>query len=146
MEFAIRPYHPTDLYSLYTICLRTADSGRDATALYRDPELMGHLFAAPYAVAEPDLCFILTADGTPSGYVLGARDTETFRAGVRRRGSRPCAPAIRCRRPTTSRPTPAPSVTSTGASRATRRSSSTIRRTCTSTSCRWARGRAWVGA
>ena len=95
MEFAIRPYHPTDLYSLYTICLRTADSGRDATALYRDPELMGHLFAAPYAVAEPDLCFILTADGTPSGYVLGTRDTETF--------TRWCAaawfPALRARYP-----------------------------------------------
>jgi len=78
MEYAIRPYHPTDLYSLYTICLRTADSGRDASALYRDPALMGHLFAAPYAVAEPDLCFILTAGGTPSGYILGTRDTRAF--------------------------------------------------------------------
>ena len=95
MEFAIRPYHPTDLYSLYTICLRTADSGRDATPLYRDPELMGHLFAAPYAVAEPDLCFMLTVDGTPSGYVLGTRDTGAF--------TRWCAtawfPALRARYP-----------------------------------------------
>ena len=95
MEFAIRPYHPTDLYSLYTICLRTADSGRDASPLYRDPELMGHLFAAPYAVAEPELCFILTADGTPSGYVLGTRDTLAF--------TRWCAtewfPALRARYP-----------------------------------------------
>lgn len=80
MHFAIRPYHPSDLYSLYQICLKTADSGKDATALYHDPELMGHLYAAPYAVAEPDLCFILTADDAPSGYVLGTRDSHAFAA------------------------------------------------------------------
>ncbi len=78
MHFAIRPYHPSDLYSLYQICLKTGDSGQDATPLYRDPELLGHIYAAPYAVAEPELCFVLTADGAPSGYVLGARDSHTF--------------------------------------------------------------------
>ena len=80
MHFAIRPYHPSDLYSLYQICLKTADSGKDATSRYRDPELMGHLYAAPYAIAEPDLCFILTVDGAPSGYVLGTRDSDAFHA------------------------------------------------------------------
>jgi len=78
MHFAIRPYHPSDLYALYQICLKTADSGQDATALYRDPELMGHLYTAPYAVAEPDLCFVLTTDGAPCGYVLGTRDSAAF--------------------------------------------------------------------
>lgn len=78
MYFAIRPYHPSDLYSLYQICLKTGDSGQDATALYRDPELLGHIYAAPYAVAEPDLCFVLMVDGAPSGYVLGARDSDKF--------------------------------------------------------------------
>ncbi len=84
MHFALRPYHPSDLYSLYQICLRTGDSGQDATALYRDPELLGHLYAAPYAVAEPDLCFVLTADGAPSGYVLGTRDSDAFHAWCER--------------------------------------------------------------
>jgi ribosomal protein S18 acetylase RimI-like enzyme len=78
MHIAIRPYHPSDLYALYQICLKTADSGQDATANYRDPELIGHIYAAPYAVAEPDLCFVLTADGAPSGYVLGTRNSEAF--------------------------------------------------------------------
>jgi len=78
MSFAIRPYHPSDLYSLYRICLLTGDSGQDASTLYRDPELLGHLYAAPYAVLEPDLCFVLTRDGTPCGYVLGARDSAAF--------------------------------------------------------------------
>lgn len=84
MNFAIRPYHPSDLYSLYQICLRTADSGQDATTLFRDPELIGHIYTAPYAVAEPDLCFILTANGAPSGYVLGARDSNAFHAWCER--------------------------------------------------------------
>lgn len=80
MQFAIRPYHPSDFCSLYTICLKTGDSGQDATARYHDPELLGHLYVGPYAVAEPDLCFILTADGAPCGYVLGTRDSEAFHA------------------------------------------------------------------
>jgi ribosomal protein S18 acetylase RimI-like enzyme len=84
MHFAIRPYHPSDLYSLYHICLRTGDSGQDATAIYRDPELLGHIYAAPYAVAEPELCFVLTVDGAPSGYVLGTRDSDRFHAWCER--------------------------------------------------------------
>jgi ribosomal protein S18 acetylase RimI-like enzyme len=78
MSFDIRPYHPSDLYMLYRICLLTGDSGKDASAMYRDPELLGHVYAAPYAHFEPDLCFILTRDNAPIGYVLGTRDSTQF--------------------------------------------------------------------
>jgi ribosomal protein S18 acetylase RimI-like enzyme len=78
MTFTIRPYHPSDLYALYRICLHTGASGADASSLYRDPELLGHFYAAPYAVLEPDLCFVLTCDGGPCGYILGTRDTAAF--------------------------------------------------------------------
>lgn len=78
MDFRIRAYHPSDLSSLYRICLLTADSGADGAHLYDDPDLPGHLFAAPYAVHEPALCFVLTCDGAPCGYVLGTRDTAAF--------------------------------------------------------------------
>ena len=78
MSFNIRPYHPTDLIHLYRICLETGDNGEDATPLYQDPDLLGHFYAAPYAVLEPDLCFMLTHNGRPCGYVLGARDSATF--------------------------------------------------------------------
>lgn len=60
MDFKIRAYHPSDLSALYRICLLTADSGGDGAHLYDDPDLPGHLFAAPYAVHEPELCFVLT--------------------------------------------------------------------------------------
>ncbi len=78
MSFAIRPYHPSDLYMLYRICLLTGDAGNDASATYRDPELLGHLYSAPYGVLEPELAFVLTRDEAPVGYVLGARDTAAF--------------------------------------------------------------------
>jgi ribosomal protein S18 acetylase RimI-like enzyme len=76
--FAIRPYHPSDLYMLYRICLLTGDSGKDGSALYKDPEILGHLYAAPYAIYEPELAFVLTRNGAPCGYTLGARDSAAF--------------------------------------------------------------------
>ena len=78
MEFKIRPFHPSDLSRVYDICVQTGDCGRDVTAEYPDPDLFGHFYAAPYAVLEPDLCFILTGDGMPCGYVIGTRDSEAF--------------------------------------------------------------------
>lgn len=78
MGFKIRPYHPSDLCSVYRICVQTLDNGADASYLYPDPELPGHYYAGPYAVLEPDLCFILTGAGVPCGYVLGARDSDVF--------------------------------------------------------------------
>lgn len=78
MEFEIRPYHPSDLCALYRICLLTGDSGKDATQLFSDPDLLGHYYAGPYGVFEPDVCFTLTADGDPCGYILGARDSDAF--------------------------------------------------------------------
>ena len=78
--FSIRPYHTSDLPALYRICLETVFGGAEAVAQYTDPDLLGHFYAAPYAVFEPELCFVLTSDGAPCGYVLGTRDTAAFRA------------------------------------------------------------------
>ena len=74
MSFEIRPYHPTDMPALYRICLSTGKDGADAAPFVDDPDILGHLFAAPYAEYEPDLCFVLAHDGDPCGYVLGTRD------------------------------------------------------------------------
>lgn len=78
MSSYIRPYHPSDLVHLYKICLKTGASGKDATYLYRDPNLLGHFYAAPFAVLEPELCFVLIVDGQPSGYILGTRHSKNF--------------------------------------------------------------------
>jgi ribosomal protein S18 acetylase RimI-like enzyme len=77
--YAIRPYHPSDLTRLYLICLETVFGGLEVARQYNDPDLLGHFYAAPYAVLEPDLCFVLTDHGTPVGYILGTRDSRMFR-------------------------------------------------------------------
>lgn len=78
MSYAIRPVHPCDLSSLYRICLLTGDSGGDASHLFNDSELLGHFYAAPYAFIEPELCFVLTRQGKPCGYILGTQNSEKF--------------------------------------------------------------------
>jgi ribosomal protein S18 acetylase RimI-like enzyme len=76
--FAIRPYEARDLVSLYEICLQTGDAGEDASHLYRDPRALGYLYAAPYAVREPELAFLLEDEAGACGYILGTADTLAF--------------------------------------------------------------------
>ncbi|MBB5019651.1 ribosomal protein S18 acetylase RimI-like enzyme [Chitinivorax tropicus] len=79
-RFEIRPYQAADLTTLYRICLLTGDQGLDASAQYSDPQLIGHVYAGPYAVLEPDSCYVLTQDGQVVGYVIGAPDSARFHA------------------------------------------------------------------
>jgi ribosomal protein S18 acetylase RimI-like enzyme len=74
----IRGYEPDDLDALYRIALATGRAGGDASALYRDPRLIGHVYAGPYATLFPELVLVAEdADGV-AGYILGALDTRTF--------------------------------------------------------------------
>lgn len=107
MDFAIRSSTPADLTALYRICLLTGDNGTDATPRYRDPELLGHYYAAPYAVLEPGLCFVLTADGAPCGYILGTRNTAAFNAHA----AREWFPSLRARLPNPGRNETTPDAT-----------------------------------
>ncbi len=75
----IRPYRPSDLDSLYEICLRTAASGEDGSELYRhSPRAVGDHYAAPYAAHSPELCLVLEDGAGVCGYVLGVADTAVF--------------------------------------------------------------------
>jgi ribosomal protein S18 acetylase RimI-like enzyme len=76
----IRPVQPGDLDALYEIALLTGDSGQDATGLYRDPRLVGHLYAAPYAVLEPGSAFVVEDEAGVGAYIVGAADTLAFEA------------------------------------------------------------------
>ena len=67
-----------DLPGAYRVCLQTGDSGRDATALYRDPDLLGHVFVGPYIVGEPDLARVVADDQGVGGYALAVADTRGF--------------------------------------------------------------------
>ncbi|MFC1408050.1 GNAT family N-acetyltransferase [Streptacidiphilus sp. N1-12] len=74
----VRPYRPEDRAALDDICVRTADGGGDSREVYPDLQLMPSIFAAPYAVLEPDLTFVVDDGERAVGYVLGTADTETF--------------------------------------------------------------------
>src|SRR5687768_1431727 len=74
-------YRPATLYDLpgaYRVCLLTGDSGRDATAIYRNPDLLGHLYVGPYIVGQPDLAWVVADGDGVGGYGLAAADTRAF--------------------------------------------------------------------
>ena len=76
----IRAFWPSDLDDLYRICLATGAGGDDASGLYRDPKLIGHVYAAPYANLSPPTVFVVEdADGV-GGYIAGVPDTRDFEA------------------------------------------------------------------
>ncbi|WP_248962799.1 GNAT family N-acetyltransferase [Sphaerisporangium perillae] len=74
----IRPYEPFDLPGMYRVCLRTGDSGRDATPLYSDPDLLPHIYAGPYPIADPGLTFVAVDDQGVLGYIVATADTPRF--------------------------------------------------------------------
>jgi ribosomal protein S18 acetylase RimI-like enzyme len=76
--FTIRHYQASDEAGAYEVCLKTGDSGRDATHLYTDPKALGHIFVGPYLHLEPEFAFVLADAVGVCGYVLGALDSEKF--------------------------------------------------------------------
>ena len=76
----VRPYRAEDLPALYDICLKTGDNGADASGQYTDRMIIGEIFAAPYAVLQPDCAFVAEDDAGVAGYILGTPDTRAFEA------------------------------------------------------------------
>lgn len=78
MAAKVRAYHARDLDALYAISLATGLAGGDASAFYRDPRMMGHIYSAPYAALSPATALVAEdADGV-AGYIVGAADTAAF--------------------------------------------------------------------
>jgi len=74
----IRDYASTDLDMLYAVALSTGDRGFDASRQFRDPDLLGHVYAAPYAIFEPELALIVEDEQGVAGYCVGALHTRAF--------------------------------------------------------------------
>lgn len=67
-----------DLPGVYRVCLQTGDSGKDGTALFHDPDLLGHLFAGPYVLGQPDYALVVSDERGIAGYAFAAEDTKAF--------------------------------------------------------------------
>lgn len=77
----LTPGDQVEVDRLYEICLRTGDSGADATELYQDPKLIGDIYVGPYARFHPELAYVLVDDtDTIQGYAVGVTDSLKFDA------------------------------------------------------------------
>ncbi len=76
----IRLAVPADADEMYDVCLRTGESGGDATPFVEDRRLLGHVYVGPYLELQPDLAFVFADEAGIAGYVLGALDTHAFEA------------------------------------------------------------------
>lgn len=75
---SVRTVRPEDIDQLYAISLLTGDAGKDATSLYRDGRLIGHIYSAPYAKLHPELVFVAEDGEGVFGYIAGVFDTIAF--------------------------------------------------------------------
>jgi GNAT superfamily N-acetyltransferase len=74
----IEPAGPHDMAGAYRTCLLTGEAGRDATALYCDPDLLGHVYVGPYLARGDSTQLVLADESGIGGYLLSADDTLAF--------------------------------------------------------------------
>ena len=60
--------------------MKTADAGKDGTALFKYPELLWAVYADPYLAFCPETCFVAVDSLGVCGYTLGALDSEAMQA------------------------------------------------------------------
>jgi ribosomal protein S18 acetylase RimI-like enzyme len=80
----IRPAMLHDLPGAYRVCLLTAAAGEDASATFRNPDLLGHVYVGPYLAHSPGLARVVVDPEGVAGYAVGAADTRAFEAWAER--------------------------------------------------------------
>ena len=81
----LRPLQPDDLPTLYAIALATGHKGGDASHLHRDGDLVGHIYAAPYALLNPGIALVAVDSEGMAGYAVAASDTAAWEEALERR-------------------------------------------------------------
>jgi ribosomal protein S18 acetylase RimI-like enzyme len=87
--FFIRPFQSGDEQSLLDICIRTGRNGSDASGELSNDDLLGHVYALPYAVRDPGLALVVVRVGSKSdnetvvGYCVATDDTLEYNAWYR---------------------------------------------------------------
>ncbi|NQW12312.1 MAG: GNAT family N-acetyltransferase [Alphaproteobacteria bacterium] len=74
----LRPITSSDVEQLYAISLATGDRGEDASHLYHDWRMLGHIYSAPYADLCPQDCFVAEDEDGVAGFAVGTLDTREF--------------------------------------------------------------------
>ena len=92
--FVLRHATQADHAAMNRICLKTGDSGKDATGREDDPDLLGTIYAVPYQVFEPDFALLLDGPDGVCGYALGALDSQRFYARLVQEWFKPLRPKL----------------------------------------------------
>jgi len=74
----IRTYRDEDRAAIGRICLRTGDSGGDATGKFFSDDLLPWIYAYPYVDYERESCRVVEVDGEVVGYIIGVADVRAF--------------------------------------------------------------------
>ena len=75
----IRLATKADQERLYEICVLTGDSGKDATGIFEQPQLLGDIWVGPYLHLSPEHCFVVQSEtGEALGYCIATLDTTSF--------------------------------------------------------------------
>ncbi len=77
-EIVIKQARLDDLADLYFVTLKTGNSGSDATALYRNDQMLGEVFVGPYVTHASETSNLLSQSGKTVGYGVCVLDTELF--------------------------------------------------------------------
>lgn len=83
LEASIRPATLADLPGVYRVCLIEGYPGENLDD-GRNRDLLGHVYAGPYVVADAALCAVVVDPLGVAGYVLGTVDADTFAAWAER--------------------------------------------------------------
>jgi ribosomal protein S18 acetylase RimI-like enzyme len=63
---------------LYEICVLTGDSGKDATGIFQQPNLLGDIWVGPYLHLSPEYCFVVDDNAQAVGYCIATLDSTSF--------------------------------------------------------------------
>ncbi|KZK76120.1 Acetyltransferase (GNAT) family protein [Pseudovibrio sp. Ad46] len=74
----IRRAGPHDLEGLYRISVQTGHLGDDASHLYADHRMMGHIYSAPYLKYSPQFAYVIESQNQVVGYCVGTHNTVEF--------------------------------------------------------------------
>jgi GNAT superfamily N-acetyltransferase len=80
----VRQVELGDRESLYAVSLATGFRGGDASHLYEDGTLIGHIYSAPYAQLEPGLTLVVEDQDGVAGFALGVVDTRDWEQRLER--------------------------------------------------------------
>jgi ribosomal protein S18 acetylase RimI-like enzyme len=74
----IRQFQAGDREAIYAVSLATGFRGGDASHLYDDGSLIGHIYSAPYAHLEPELALVVEDDEGVGGFAVGVINTQEW--------------------------------------------------------------------